>query len=188
MEIRECEGVYPPREDSHLLLRSMELRAGESLLDMGTGTGIIGIHAALLGATVTVADISEKALACAEKNAEINGVRIKAVKSDIFSAIDSRYDVISFNPPYLPPSGEDYGDIKHSLEAENGGSAVAERFIEGLGSVLKGGGRAYLLLSSLTDLKFLGSWREKFTFQEVARQHLFFEEIFVFMLKERKDL
>ncbi len=48
-EIDECEGVYPPREDSLLLLENVEIRGGERVLDIGTGTGIIAIGAALSG-------------------------------------------------------------------------------------------------------------------------------------------
>jgi release factor glutamine methyltransferase len=188
IQIEECDGTYPPREDSYLMIDAIEVHEGERFLDMGTGTGIIGICAALEGAEVTAADISEKALKCAEKNAKANGVSISIIKSELFQEIEGQFDVIAFNPPYLPESGVDYGEISIALESGKGGSQAAEDFLKGLLKHLVPGGRAYLLLSSLTDTSFIKKWEKLLFFDMVLKKHIFFEDIFVFMIKRRKDL
>jgi len=71
----------------------------ERILDMGTGTGYTAIFLAKRGYKVDACDISETALLCARDNAEANNVQIQFFQSDLFSAAESAYDLIIFNPP-----------------------------------------------------------------------------------------
>ncbi len=75
------------------------------ILDLCTGSGCIGIATALgfTQAQVELADISEAALALAELNIERHGLgsRAKAIKSDLFTALEGPYDLILSNPPYV---------------------------------------------------------------------------------------
>jgi ribosomal protein L3 glutamine methyltransferase len=77
-----------------------------SVLDLCTGSGCLAILAALQfpQATVDAADLSDDALAVAEKNVALYklGKRVRLVKSDLFSALEGRrYDLIVSNPPYV---------------------------------------------------------------------------------------
>lgn len=83
-------------------LGSMDLR-GRRFLDMGTGTGSIGIFAATRGAIVTCCDINRHAVELARENAARNRVTLEVVESDVFSALpDRQFDVICFNVPFYP--------------------------------------------------------------------------------------
>ncbi|PCI78977.1 MAG: 50S ribosomal protein L3 N(5)-glutamine methyltransferase [SAR86 cluster bacterium] len=76
------------------------------ILDICTGGGSIGIAIALLwpDSEVDLADISADALDLAKKNIALHGLgsRVRAIESDLFDDIDSRYDLIVANPPYVP--------------------------------------------------------------------------------------
>jgi ribosomal protein L3 glutamine methyltransferase len=77
------------------------------VLDMCTGSGCIGIAAAIRmpGTQVDLADISPDALEMARKNISRHGLgtRVRCIESDLFSSIpDSAYDLIVANPPYVP--------------------------------------------------------------------------------------
>ena len=73
------------------------------VLDLCTGSGCIAVAIAVnTSAEVVASDVSEKALAVAERNAESNGADVKFVLSDAFSDIKGKFDLIISNPPYIP--------------------------------------------------------------------------------------
>ena len=88
-------------------VRSQKIR----ILDIGTGSGCIAISLAksIENATVFALDISEKALATAQKNAEINGVTITFLQKNILDVVsmnaveglNQQFDIIVSNPPYV---------------------------------------------------------------------------------------
>ncbi len=101
-----------PRPDTEclvdLVLKHLRGREEEelSLLDLGTGTGIIAISllAHLPNSQAIATDISSGALEMCGRNAQVNGVlqRLKCVQSNWLEAVEGRFDVIVSNPPYIP--------------------------------------------------------------------------------------
>ena len=90
------------------------------LLDLCTGSGCIGIGAAMVfeDAEVDLSDISGDALAVAESNIDLHDVRnrVRTVRSDVFENITGRYDVILSNPPYV--DAEDLADMPDEYHHE----------------------------------------------------------------------
>ncbi len=102
-----------PRQDTETLCEQAIVLIKEhgykTCLDLCTGSGCIGISLAkLCGIGVTLADISDKALELSRENAKLNAVSVNTLKSDMFSAVSDKYDIITCNPPYL-----DEGDMTH---------------------------------------------------------------------------
>lgn len=79
-----------------------EVREEDRVLDMGTGSGVNAILAASKSTDVVAVDINPHALDAARDNAERNGVadRISVLYSDVFSAVEGRFDLIVFDPPF----------------------------------------------------------------------------------------
>ena len=97
--------VLDPRADTETLIEYVIDRPVRSVLDLGTGSGIIAISLACEWKEVHVVatDISEAALFVAQKNAKYFDVqdKIDFLKSDWFEAIEGKFDLIISNPPYI---------------------------------------------------------------------------------------
>lgn len=100
--------VLVPRMDTELLVEEAAKRAilGARILDLCTGSGIIGIALKKMcfGAEVTMTDISDEALKVARRNAELNKADVRIIRSDMFRGLDpaEKFTMIVSNPPYIP--------------------------------------------------------------------------------------
>lgn len=122
------------------------------LVDIGSGSGCIGISAKLElpKLRVTLADISHQALVVAEQNAKQLKADVQLIESDLLTNIDPKYDIIVANLPYVDRAWPVSPDLEHepaeALYAENGGLALIYRLIEQAPSHLTSQG--YLILES----------------------------------------
>ena len=176
--------VYSPSDDTLLMLLAIVPKPGQSVLEMGTGSGIIALHCAKAGSKVSAIDISEKSLNCARNNASINNLTIEFIKSDLFSNITGKYDMIIFNPPYL--SGQDAEvlavDDKRQLIGGKQGHELSVKFMEQAGQYLTGKGKIYLLTSTETSDKVIDRARQLFSIRKIAEKRIFFEVLTVWEL------
>ena len=139
--------VYQPEADTYLLLDAAkkEVKPGDRVLEIGTGSGFISRELATVS-DVVATDINPHAALCAR----CSGVTV--VQSDLFAGIRGTFDLILFNPPYLPTQPEERIDdwLEFALDGGKNGRVVIERFAADVGRVLAPGGRILLLISSLT--------------------------------------
>lgn len=179
-------GIYSPGEDTFLMLDALSNIPVEKkeVLDVGTGSGILGLFVALHGATVTTIDTNEQALTRAREAAQTLGVSLKAVVSDLFSSVSGRFDLVLFNPPYLPSSSlED-----RAVDGGKEGALLTRRFLKKLQEHLKSDGSALLLLSSQNNPGSLIAEHPEFDFSIVAKRPLFFEVLQVLRVKPRRNV
>jgi release factor glutamine methyltransferase len=94
--------VYPPNPLGLAELVLQEVRADDRVLDMGTGSGINALAAAAGSSAVVAVDISPSAVICATQNVARNDMtgRIDVRESDLFAAVDGRFDLVLFDPPF----------------------------------------------------------------------------------------
>ena len=189
IQIEVAEDVYAPSDDTLLMLSAINPKADQSVLEMGTGSGIIALHCAKTGCEVTAADISEKSLDCAKINAQINYLAIEFIQSDLFSNITAKYDIIIFNPPYL--SGQDAEvlavDDKRQLVGGEEGHEISVKFMEQASQHLSENGQIYLLTSTETSDKVIERARQLFSVRQLVDQRMFFEVMAVWELKLNKN-
>ena len=99
--------VLIPRQDTETLVETVVKKIKDKevrVLDIGTGSGCVGISIAKLcpNADVTLLDYSEAILEVAGENAKLNGVEVKLEHCDILEEIpEGKFDVIVSNPPYI---------------------------------------------------------------------------------------
>lgn len=187
IDIDVADQAYNPSDDSFLLVNVMDVRPGERVLDMGTGTGIAALHAAKAGASkVTAADINPHAVACARSNAMRNGLKVEVVESDLFAKVNGLYDVITFNPPYLPEEGGPSSWMERAWSGGADGSDVVVRFLEDAWRFLAPGGRIYIILSSFGSIRtVLRMARERYEVEMIEEKHMFFESILAYRMTSK---
>lgn len=105
IKVKVMPEVFPPHctlSTKILLeyLKPLDLNE-KTLLELGSGSGIIALYAASKGAKVTASDINTIALTALKENSSQNGLDIEIVESDLFQNIkQQRFDYIIINPPY----------------------------------------------------------------------------------------
>jgi len=176
--------VYEPSDDSFLLARHLDLRPGQKVLDMGTGCGLLGILSASRGARVTAVDSNPFAVECSKLNARVNGLseRFEGRVSDLFRELgEERFDLIIFNPPYLPEEkGEVTGGwLEKAWQGGPSGTEVVERFLKEVRNHVQYDGQVMMVLSSLSSREktIEGLRAQGFDVTVLAKEKLDFEEL-----------
>jgi release factor glutamine methyltransferase len=127
-----------------------------SVLDVCTGSGALAVTAARRGAeAVTAVDVSRRAVLTTRLNARLNGVRVRAVRSDLFAALgDARFDVIVSNPPYVPAPSDALptrGPAR-AWDAGRDGRVVIDRLIREAPAHLRPGGVLLMVHSDICGI------------------------------------
>ncbi|MCI2414588.1 MAG: class I SAM-dependent methyltransferase [Candidatus Aramenus sp.] len=176
------EEVYEPAEDSELLLDVIQVRKGERVVEMGSGTGILSVKAAKLGGVVLSIDLNPFATEATLCTAKLNGVSLEVVNCDMFTCIRDKYwDVAIFNPPYLPVS-EYRSWIEYSWSGGDRGVEVLLRFL----NVVKAK-RVYILYSSLDDEEsIMGAINSNnYIITRKEKKYIGFEELIALELNDK---
>lgn len=178
--------IYQPAEDSYLLEKYVsKLAKNKSFLDMGAGSGIQSTAAIKANASsVLAADISQEVIKNLKKK------KIPCIKSDLFKNIKGKFDIIAFNPPYLP---EDKREDKESQLATTGGKRGDEitlKFLRQSVKHLNPGGFILLIVSSHTPHDKMNKLiKEKNLKKKIlGRKKLFMEELQLWKLTSPKTL
>lgn len=153
--------MYPPREDTWLLLPFAEVASGTLLADVGTGSGLAALTAARRGARVVATDLNPHALRRLRRLARAEAIDVACVRTDLLTGL-GRFDRVLANPPYLPtrPAERDL-DVWHNLALDGGpdGSRVTGRLLASLDQHLTDAGSAFAVISSRQDPAALGRIR-----------------------------
>ncbi|MHA1467230.1 MAG: HemK2/MTQ2 family protein methyltransferase [Promethearchaeota archaeon] len=210
--------VYPPSDDTYLIIDYLKKNVNENffdglpistisnILDMGTGTGIIALflqeikkYLSKFTTKIFASDISEAAIRCATLNEGVNNYKdnITFIKSDLFRKFPPNllhsFDIIVFNPPYLPSiSYKEKDPIPKSGDTNwDGGEQGFEVFLEFITQAKdflnsEQNYYIYFISSSSTDLNQLNDELDKRGFQNrvLNKRHIFFEDIILNRLEE----
>jgi release factor glutamine methyltransferase len=153
-------GVFQPHSDTWLLaelLREQTLPPRASVLDVCTGSGALAICAAKRGARdVTAIDRSRRAVWTARMNARANGVRVRALRGDLFAPVaGERFDFIVSNPPYMPAEDDEIPTRgpERALDAGTDGRILLDRICAQAAAHLNPGGAVLLVQNDLIGIE-----------------------------------
>lgn len=133
--------MYEPAEDSNLLAEVIREHANGTVLDVGTGSGVLADTAVEMGLDVVAIDKDESVVAALQEKP------YRVFASDRFSNVAGKFDTIICNPPYLPDDSE-INDI--ALHGGKHGYEYIVSVIADVGNFIAPGGQFLFLISTLT--------------------------------------
>ena len=182
--------VYDPAEDSFLLLETLHIDSNDTVLELGAGCGLIALDCARRGSHVICTDINPFAVQLTRHNIERNKHLLKGSieirQGSLFSVLHKkdRFNVVIFNPPYLPTKKQEKVGGWFDISTDGGldGLTVIKRFVQGLNEHLLKNGRAYFIFSSLSNRLALELYlkNKRYSSQIVARRMFDGEELDVY--------
>jgi release factor glutamine methyltransferase len=184
------QDVYDPAEDSFLLLDSIPIAPQDLVLELGTGCGLIALECAHKGAQVLCTDVNPFAVQLTRHNIDRNRHLLKGDvqirQGDLFTVLEKTelFNVIIFNPPYLPTKKKEKVGGWFDIATDGGrdGLKLTKRFLKGLHNHLLRRGAAYFIFSSLSKRSTLEQYlkKEQLTASIVARHMSDDEELDVY--------
>lgn len=178
--------IYAPSEDSYLMSQILKERLPQLLmknpslkfLEIGAGSGIHLETAKNIGIkkeNIFSSDIDKKSVS------HCSLLGFNCIHSDLFDKIPKqKFDIIIFNPPYLPEDAREPKDSKRATTGGKKGNEIIIRFLNQAKNFLEHNGRIFLITSSLSeDVNF-----EKLNYKakEIGCEKLFFEQLCVWEL------
>ena len=155
LELEVNEHIFPPSPNGSFYAESIRVNAGETVIDVGTGSGVLGIFAAKAGAAVSATDVDGHAIEVAGRNALLNGVEIEFRRGPLFAASDKKFDVILANlpneiihPGYLRGVGE---ELARTFDGGEKGNEHVLDLLKAAKGHMHEKSRLYLPVHTLTD-------------------------------------
>jgi release factor glutamine methyltransferase len=148
-------GVFRPRSDTWMLARELVASLpgpGAAVLELCTGSGAIALEAAAAGAEVTAVDISRRSVATVRLNARLRGLRVRALRGNLFDPVAGRrFDLVATNPPYVPAPADTLptSGPERAWDAGRDGRALIDPICDAAADHLRPGGAILIVHSSL---------------------------------------
>jgi len=178
--------IYGPDDDTFLLLDAAldEVKKTDKVLEIGTGCGIIAESLLKKAKCLVATDVNPFATNLARKKG------IDVIRTYLFDGIRGKFDLVLFNPPYLPKEPDflydensDEKDKWVGLALDGGptGQEIIKEFLDDLGKYLSHKGRFLIVISSFTGIEDVMDFAEsKGFFVDIVREkRVFFERLVV---------
>lgn len=177
--------IYQPEEDSYLLAKyvAKHVKRSHKVLDIGCGSGIQSETALKKTKDVQGVDINPDAVGHCKSSEYTKGARF--YKSNLFSKVKGKFDVIIFNPPYLPDE-KDPEDIKAYTTGGKHGYEIIDSFLAKANIFLAEDGIMLIVFSSKTKKLKVDEIIANYLFESelLEEKPIFFEKLYCYKLKK----
>lgn len=187
LHIKIEKGVYEPSDDTYLLAENLKVKSEDVVLELGTGSGLIALLAARTARKVVATDISPIAVECASSNVSLNQLtnKVEIRLGNLFEPIreGEKFDLIIFNPPYLPennkPSQNRSDWLGRAWDGGKSGRNLIDPFIVNCKRYLNSAGLIQMVQSSLSNISKSSQLfkMEGFHVEISAQKSFFFEKL-----------
>lgn len=168
--------IYQPSDDSYFfadfLKKYFKAHKINSYLDMGTGSGILAKTSTkfLSPNFISAADINPDATKALQNE------KFQTIHSDLFKNIPDKFDLITFNAPYLPLDKREPKSSQLATTGGKEGDEISIKFLKQAKQHLNPKGKILLLISSLTPIDKI---KKLLSYKIVARKKIFMEELLI---------
>lgn len=168
--------MYKPAEDTFLMEDVVKNYHGNFALEIGIGSGYLTRRLCYNFAFVIGTDLNFESIVYAKNNTLLRNSNKFLICTDLASALNFKFDLIISNPPYLP-ADTGWGFEDDTVHGGKEGVELTFRIIHSARSLLHDDGKILLLRSSLSNIKKMDSFIDKFFLKKrvLARTNLFFE-------------
>lgn len=178
--------IYQPAEDSYLMSRILkeqipillEKNPNLKFLEIGAGSGIhleTAYNSGIKKENIFSSDINKNAVS------HCNLLGFNCVHSDLFENIKGKFDVIIFNPPYLPEDSKEPKDSRESTTGGIKGNEIILRFLNDAKNYLEKRGKIFLITSNLSEN--IDFQELSYEAKELGCEKMFFERLCIWELK-----
>lgn len=154
-ELEINEHVFPPSPQGKFFAENMRINAGETVIDIGTGSGFLAILAAKLGGKVSATDNDKDAIELSKKNAAKNNVSVNFQQGEYFANFNKKFDVIVANLPqeivhenYKKAIGE---QLTRSFDGGPDGNKQVLEFLDIAKKYMHDKSRIYIIVYTVTN-------------------------------------
>ncbi|MEM2929565.1 MAG: methyltransferase [Thermoproteota archaeon] len=180
--------MYPPSEDSYMVLDIVEKVEAKRILEIGCGSGVVSLSLARRNIEVVAVDVNIEAcrntLANFKRN-RLQGV-VHVVNGDLATAFRDGvgFDAIVSNPPYLPVEQSPNEDPSWAAGKD---ASLSRRLLENTLPLLSDVGVLFLVHSSLLSVNGLKKTLEEkgFLVEEASSRSFFFEKIILLRISRK---
>ncbi len=177
--------IYQPEEDSYLLAKYVEkyVKKGNKVLDVGCGSGIQSETALKKTKDVLGVDINPNAIKHCKSSEYTKGAKFQ--KSNLFSNVKGKFNIIIFNPPYLPDA-KDPKEIKAYTTGGKHGYEIIDKFLQEANNHLADDGIILIVFSNLTKKRKVDEIIENYLFESklLEEKSLFYEKLYCYKIKK----
>ncbi|OIO81725.1 hypothetical protein AUJ84_00360 [Candidatus Pacearchaeota archaeon CG1_02_32_132] len=181
--------IYQPSDDSYLLESQVKKYAqNKSCLDMGSGSGILAEACRKAQASSVLAvDINPESVKYLKD--KFRNTNIKIIKSNLFQKVKGKFDLIIFNPPYLPLDAIEPKDSRLATTGGKKGDEISLKFLNQAKIHMNKDSIIILLLSSLTQKIRIIALLSKLSLKNkiLAEKRLFMEKLEVWEIKHNNQ-
>lgn len=193
IELNNINQVFKPSPHGLFLAEHIHVNPGETVIDIGAGSGLFAILSSRLGGKAFATEITESAVEMIKTNAAINEEQVNVRQGSFFAGFEGKFDVLIANLPQkliLQKRPSKFFETRLlGVYGGNSGNEVLLDFLQQAKEHMHSSSRLYIQVYSLTDYnESLRQISKNYSARQLARKEFLEDEIILGNLEGYEEL